>query len=74
MADLRIGVPGVIVHGRWTGQTLTIEDDSEGTGGFYVHLGSNEKGKQAGDIWLEAQDLHAFAERAKWQIEWSDEG
>lgn len=69
---LRVGIRGTIVAGRWSGQTITIEDDSKGTGGYYVHLGPDEQGEQAGDIWLQAQDLQAFADRAGWQIEWSD--
>jgi hypothetical protein len=72
VSDLRLGVRGTIVSRRWTGQTITIEDDSTGTGGYHVRLGPDEKGDQAGDIWLQAHDLRAFAERAGWRIEWSD--
>lgn len=61
---LCFGVPGGIVKGRRAGQTITIEDDSGGTGGYYIHIGPDQNGEQQGDIWLLPQDLHAWVERA----------
>jgi hypothetical protein len=73
MSDtIELGRRGRIREGRWSGQSIFIEDDRQTTGGFLVLLGSDAAGENAGDIWVEADGLaKAFAEAA-WVVEWED--
>jgi hypothetical protein len=69
---IEIGRRGRIRGGRWSGQSIFIEDDRQQTGGFLILLGPDAKGENGGDLWIEAEDLaKAFAEAA-WVVEWED--
>lgn len=70
---IEIGRRGRIRAGRWSGQSIFIQDDRQKTGGFLILLGPDTAGKNAGDIWVVADDLEkAFAEAA-WEVEWEDD-
>ena len=70
MSDsIQLGCRGRIRKGRWSGQSIFIQDDRQKTGGFLILLGSDAAGKNAGDVWVEADALvTAFAE-ADWVVE-----
>jgi hypothetical protein len=72
MVDIRVGPIGQIRAGKWTGQTIRIEDDSATTGGYYIYIGPDDKGEQGGDLWVEADDLEATFQRFEWQVSWLD--
>jgi len=72
MTSIQIGPTGRITSGRWTGQTIKIEDDSSETGGYYLYIGPDQLGVQGGDFWVEADDLEATFQRFGWEVEWSE--
>ncbi len=70
MRRIKFGVTGLIRAGRWAGQTIRIDDDSGETGGYYIHIGPDASGAQAGDIWVESHALDAYFDRARWEVDW----
>ncbi len=70
--DIRIERRGRISSGRWAGQEILIKDDRESSGGYLILIGSDERGEQAGDIWVEADRLEDAFAQAGWTVEWED--
>ena len=71
MTEIRRNTAGVIVAGRWEGQSIVVEDQRNETGGYLIVIGPNSGGEQSGDMWIEAEKLEDAFEDAGWQIEWT---
>src|SRR5438270_10174335 len=71
MAEIQVNVRGRINSGRWTGQYLTVEDDTEQSGGYLIVIEADESGKNGGDLWIEKDKLNRAFEEAGWEVEWS---
>jgi hypothetical protein len=75
MEEIKMGVNGQIEAGEHFGWFVRVEDDTAGTGGYYVLLfRSLDPGDSVGfDDWVESVDdvPKLFAER-QWKIRWLD--
>ncbi|MGI8662554.1 MAG: hypothetical protein ACR2LQ_04990 [Acidimicrobiales bacterium] len=70
MSEIRLGVRGRIIEGRWAGQTLLVEDATDATGGYLLIIGPDADGDAAGDMWVLEADLTAAFDEAEWTVEW----
>jgi hypothetical protein len=72
-----IGKRGRILNGKYAGWYVLVEDDTEGTGGYYMYT-SISPDFQVGwgegyDNWVEKKEyLSSFFERDGYQVEWEE--
>jgi hypothetical protein len=71
MAEVKINVRGKITRGRWAGQFMTVEDDTERTGGYLIIVEPDTSGGNGGDMWVAKDKLPKVFEEADWEVEWS---
>lgn len=74
MPGIRIGVVGRITAGRFAGEWVRIDDDSDSTGGFLVFQSEDGSFTQAGDQWVEDRaSLDEYFAELGWVVAWADE-
>lgn len=73
-SKIMIGTVGKIRVGDESGCWLRVDDDSENTGGFLVHVSPNpEFTGGSGDDWVESlDDLVAYFKECRWEVDWLD--
>jgi len=70
--EIQIERQGRIREGRWAGQNIFIQDDRATSGGYLILIGSDQWRDQAGDIWIEEDQLEQAFTEAGWIVTWKD--
>lgn len=64
-------VEGTILSGPNTGMRIRVEDDSAGSGGFYVLFWNPGLPNVGGDYWVERyEDVVVGLEQLGWSVRW----
>ena len=64
-------VEGTILSGPKAGMRIRVEDDSAGTGGFYILFWNPELPNVGGDYWIERyEDVAVGLEQLGWPVRW----
>jgi hypothetical protein len=71
MRQILIDVRGRILRGRGAGQFLTVEDQTEQTGGYLIVLEPDYQGKNGSDVWVEKANLARAFEEIGWEVPWT---
>ena len=70
--NIKVGVPGKVLAGDDIGSWVRIDDDSENTGGFLIHVSPNPDYTGGSEDWVENyEDLVGYFEESGWEIIWS---
>ncbi len=71
MADIPFNTFGKIIQGSNKGWFVKLEDDTEGTGGFYIYEMEDMKGGEGFDSWVEhKEDIKDYFDECNWIIDW----